>query len=174
MNRILIVIDMQEDFVSGVLGSSEAQAVVGPVRDLIAASKAEGASVYYTMDTHPAGAEGEGSDQEAIRIPPHCVKDTDGWQIVSGVKPAAEDVLVEKPGFLSLGLPDAIGPIAPDAVIELCGVCTDICVVSNALYLRARYPDNVIVVHEACCAGTSAVNHEAALSVMRSCLIDVK
>ena len=172
MGKILIVIDMQEDFVSGVFGTEEAEAIVAPMRTLIAEFRAEGAPVYYTMDTHTE--DGDELNQEIIRLPRHCVKGTDGWDIVYSLAPAENDVLIEKPGFLALGLPEAIGALDPETEIVLCGVCTDICVVSNALYLRARYPDNRIVVRKEYCAGTTFANHESALAVMESCLIDVK
>ena len=82
--------------------------------------------------------------------------------------------MVEKKGFLCLELPGAVGPLESEDIIELCGVCTDICVVSNALYLRAHYPDHPIVVLEKLCAKTMEENHRAALAVMQSCLIDVR
>ena len=154
MKQVWIVVDMQEDFVTGVLGSQEAQAVVEPIRQEVARYREE-------------------TSQESRHIPCHCVKGEAGWRILSQLDPKDSPV-VEKPSFLCLELPRAIGPLEPEDVIALCGVCTDICVVSNALYLRARYPDNPIVVLEKLCAGTSEENHKAALAVMKSCLIEVR
>ncbi|MCL1849244.1 MAG: cysteine hydrolase [Clostridiales bacterium] len=173
MSKILVVIDMQEDFISGALGTEEAEAIVTHVRALIAEFRAERAQIYYTMDTHEVIEGGAALSQESIRVPSHCIKGTDGWAIVYSLTPEENDILVEKPDFLALGLPDVIGDLDPDTEIVLCGVCTDICVVSNALYLRARYPANRISVRKECCAGTTWGNHEAAIFVMESCLIDV-
>ncbi|MGI6402722.1 MAG: cysteine hydrolase family protein [Oscillospiraceae bacterium] len=169
MKQVLIVVDMQEDFVTGVLGSQEAQAVVEPIRQEVARYREKGWPVLFTADTHSQ----QETSQESRHIPCHCVKGEAGWRILSQLDPKDSPV-VEKPSFLCLELPRAIGPLEPEDVIALCGVCTDICVVSNALYLRARYPDNPIVVLEKLCAGTSEENHKAALAVMKSCLIEVR
>jgi nicotinamidase/pyrazinamidase len=156
MKQVLIVVDMQEDFVTGVLGSQEAQAVVEPIRQEVARYREKGWPVLFTADTH--------SQQETSQESRHILSQLD----------PKDSPVVEKPSFLCLELPRAIGPLEPEDVIALCGVCTDICVVSNALYLRARYPDNPIVVLEKLCAGTSEENHKAALAVMKSCLIEVR
>jgi len=164
---------MQNDFITGVLGSLEAQAVVEPVGKLITAYRDGGWPVIYTADTHPGADYDTPQSQECGRIPRHCIENSEGCRIVEPLKPDDVSKVIEKPGFLSLALPQTIGELAPDTVLELCGVCTDICVVSNALYLRACYPNNRIVVRADCCAGTTAENHAAALSVMRSCLVDI-
>jgi len=174
MDKLLIVIDMQRDFVTGVLGSDAAQGIVAPVAQKISEYRRGGQRVLYTADTHTQ-AEYDGKHSlESVRIPRHCVRGEEGWKIVPGLSPAPGEILVEKPSFCSLGLTNVIGPLAPNIKIVLCGVCTDICVVSNALALRAAYPANKITVLQDCCAGTSEENHKAALAVMRSCLIDVE
>lgn len=173
MKKVLIVVDMQADFVTGALGSPDAQAVVGPIGEKIAEYRKNNWPVIFTADTHTQEEYAQNRSQESTRIPRHCVKGEPGWQIVPQLDPQ-DSPIVEKPGFLSLELQDAIGPLEPEDVIELCGICTDICVVSNALHLRARYPLNKIVVLKGLCAGTSRQNHEAALAVLGSCLVDAQ
>ena len=170
---MLVVIDMQNDFVSGVLGSDAAKAVIARIQARVADFRAAGDRVLFTMDTHRQSDYAAGDCIEMQRIPPHCLKDTDGWRIVDEL-PFQPGETVEKPAFLSLELPEAIGGGDEGNLrIELCGVCTDICVVSNALYLRAKYPRAQIVVYADSCAGTSEQAHQAALTVMGSCLIDL-
>ncbi len=173
MKKLLVIVDMQADFVSGVLGSAAARAVVGPVAARLAAARAAGERVLFTMDTHPQAEYDAAASQESRRIPPHCVAGTPGHGIVGALAPRQGETVVEKPSFLSLTLHEAVGPLDDGDEIEVCGVCTDICVISNALYLRARYPNHRVAVRANLCAGTSAENHEAALAVMKSCLIDI-
>ena len=174
MKRVLIIVDMQNDFVGGLLGSDAAKAVIPRIQARIADFRAAKDQVVFTMDTHRESDYTAGEWVEMQRIPPHCLKGTEGWKIVEELA-AQPGETVEKPAFLSLELPAVIGGgEESDLRIELCGVCTDICVVSNALYLRAKYPRAQIVVHADSCAGTSDQAHQAALTVMRSCLIEVK
>ncbi len=173
MKQILIVVDMQEDFITGALGSSGAQGVVEPIREEIARYREKGWPVLFTADTHSPQEYATKPSQESVRMPRHCVKEEPGWQILPRLEPGDSPV-VEKQSFLCLELPGVIGPLEQEDVIELCGVCTDICVASNALYLRAHYPQHPIVVLEKLCAGTTEENHRAALAVMQSCLIDVR
>lgn len=174
MKKVLVVIDMQNDFVTGALGSQAAQAVVQPIVELLEEYRAKGWPVIYTADTHPPEEYELGASQESGRIPRHCVKGETGWEIVPVLAPQAGEQVVEKPSFLSLDLAEAIGKLEKEDVIVLCGVCTDICVVSNALHLRAQYPNNAIAVLKDACAGTSEQSHNGALAVMQSCLIDVE
>ncbi|MDR2933641.1 MAG: cysteine hydrolase [Oscillospiraceae bacterium] len=166
MKSALVIIDMQNDFVHGVLGSGAAKAIIPAIQDKLAAYRRAGEPVYFTMDTHEPGAAGV----EAEKIPPHCMRGTPGWRIIPELD-TGNAPCVEKPAFMSLIWDAVIGEDV--STIELCGVCTDICVVSNALFLRAQYPEARIVVNAGCCAGTSVENHKAALAVMRSCLIDI-
>ena len=173
MEKILVVIDMQKDFITGALGSPAARAVVEPIARLLEEYRKNGWRVIYTADTHDEAEYRDELSEESKRIPRHCVKGEDGWAIVDELRPAQGEVVVEKPSFGSLTLAQVIGPLDLDTIIELCGVCTDICVVSNALSLRANYPSNKIAVLENCCAGSSEQSHQAALTVMKSCLIDI-
>lgn len=170
MDKVLIVVDMKNDFISGVLGSEAAKSVVNPIKEKIKEYIKRGCSVLFTMDTHEAVSDGRDSSVESEKIPTHCVRGTEGWEISEELVEFAQK-RIEKPTFMSLTLEENI--IDDNSTIELCGVCTDICVISNALYLRARYPSRKIIIDPSCCAGTSRDNHEAALDVMRSCLIEV-
>ena len=174
--KFLIVVDMQNDFIDGSLGTKEAQAIVPAVTERIKALKAEGCAVIATLDTH----EENYLDTREGRFLPvrHCIRGTDGWRIRREVRQALGDdaVLVEKPTFGSVRLPDIVremsGPEGPEA-IELLGLCTDICVVSNAMLLKAAFPETDFTVHADCCAGVTPDKHEAALETMRSCQITV-
>ena len=175
MTKLLIVIDMQNDFVTGVLGSPAAAAAIGPIRDKLEEYKAAGHPVLFTMDTHEESdyTAAEKTRESAV-IPRHCIKGTDGWRLVPELAPYGEGRSIEKPSFLSPTLAEEIrARYGDDVELTLCGVCTDICVVSNALALRDRFPKARIFVAADCCAGTSAANHAAALAVMGSCLVEV-
>lgn len=173
MKRFLVVVDMQKDFVDGALGSGDAVAIVPSVVEKIKSFDGE---IFVTLDTHfdnyPETAEGK-------KLPvPHCIKGTEGWQLDKNVTCALSDreyTAVEKPTFGSLELPRLIEASADgdDFSIEIIGLCTDICVVSNALVLKANFPEIPISVDSACCAGVTPQAHEAALATMRSCQIDV-
>ena len=173
MKRFLVVVDMQKDFVDGALGSGDAVAIVPSVVEKIKSFDGE---IFVTLDTHfdnyPETAEGK-------KLPvPHCIKGTDGWQLDKNVASALADreyTAVEKPTFGSLELPRLIEAASDgdDFSIEIIGLCSDICVVSNALVLKANFPEIPISVDSACCAGVTPQAHEAALATMRSCQIDV-
>ena len=174
-NQFLIVVDMQNDFIDGALGTAEAQAIVPAVVERIRAAKEAGETIIATLDTHTPDYR---NTPEGRKLPvPHCIRETDGWQIRPEVKAAMGDaILVEKPTFGSVRLPEIIAAQAEDTnqmTIELIGLCTDICVVSNTLLLKACYPDADICVRQNCCAGVTPHKHEAALETMRSCQIDV-
>ena len=175
--KVLVVVDMQNDFIDGALGTKEAVAIVPSVCEKIIEAEDNGALIFATMDTHSAEYM---ETREGRFLPvPHCIKGTNGWQI----RPEIHDVLgnawiVEKYSFGSRMLPDAVAEalqikgIAPqDAEIELIGLCTDICVVSNALILKACFPETDIKVDAGCCAGVTVEKHLAALETMRSCQI---
>ena len=174
-NRFLIVVDMQNDFIDAALGTPEAQAILPTAVRRIEQARQAGETVIATLDTH-------GTDYmntpEGRKLPvPHCIAGTEGWQLNPQVKAAVGDgLLVEKPTFGSVRLPGIIGELAEDPAnmtIELIGLCTDICVVSNTLLLKAHFPDADIRVNAACCAGVTPAKHVAALETMRSCQIDV-
>lgn len=178
--KILVVIDMQKDFTTGVLGNPETAAAAGIVAEKIKAYRSEnnGIPVIFTMDTH---SEDYLETQEGKKLPVvHCVKGTDGWEIDPTVWSAAEstDILLEKNSFGSLKLSNVIRDTAADKLpdveaIELVGVCTDICVISNAMILKAAFPEIPIIVDGSCCAGVTPESHENALKAMSSCQIEV-
>lgn len=173
--RLLIVVDMQNDFIDGALGTAEARAIVAPALERIRSCREMGYAVIGTLDTH---GEDYMSTPEGIKLPvPHCIRGTAGWEIRGDIRRAMGDcLLVEKPTFGSTDLPGIIARMAQDSqslTIELIGLCTDICVVSNALLLKAHFPEAAIAVNAACCAGVTPEKHLAALETMRSCQIDV-
>ena len=178
MKRILIVVDMQNDFVDGALGTPEAVAVLENVTEKIRAYAADPDGVILvTYDTH---AEDYMNTSEGKRLPvPHCIKGTAGWELHPAVASALEGAAytaVEKPTFGSVELPGRVAEAAEgkDFAIELVGLCTDICVVSNTLLLKAAYPETPISVDAACCAGVTPATHAAALTTMEMCQIEIK
>ena len=178
MKRILIVVDMQTDFVDGALGTPEAVAILGKVTDKIKAyaNRPDGV-IFVTYDTH---AEDYMTTSEGKHLPvPHCIKGTPGWELHPAVAAALEGVAytpVEKPTFGSVELPALVGQAAngEDFTVELIGLCTDICVVSNTLLLKANFSEISISVDAACCAGVTPESHKAALVTMGMCQIEVK
>ncbi len=174
MKRFLIVVDMQKDFVDGALGTPEAVRIVPNVVERIKGFDGE---IIVTYDTH---FENYMETSEGKNLPvPHCIKGTDGWRLDSNVQNALkgrEYTEVEKPTFGSVNLPDIIKQKAmgEDFSIELVGLCTDICVVSNALLLKANFPETDISVDSALCAGATVDSHNAALTTMKMCQIEVK
>ena len=173
MKKLLIVVDMQKDFVDGALGSKEAVAIVDNVVNKI---KSFGGDVIVTYDTH---FENYMETQEGKNLPvPHCIKGTDGWKLnekVQAVLDGREYAAIEKPTFGSTELPEYIkanyGTTELD--IELVGLCTDICVVSNALLLKANFLEAKVSVDASCCAGVTVDSHNAALTTMKMCQVNV-
>ena len=172
---ILIVVDMQNDFVSGALGTQEAvnigPCVVGRVVDGIN----RGEEILFTRDTH-------GPDylntQEGKKLPvPHCVQGTEGWEIIPQLQPdTVGRTVIDKPTFGSRELGEVLSRLnerEPVKKITLIGVCTDICVLSNALLAKAFLPEAEIVVEAGCCAGVTPQAHRTALEAMRACQITV-
>ncbi len=172
---ILIVVDMQKDFIDGSLGTKEAQAIVPAVIERIREVRQAGGTVIATLDTHE---ENYLDTAEGKKLPvPHCIRGTEGWRIPDAIMEALQGcALVEKPTFGSVRLPDmvrgAVGD-AEDVSIELIGLCTDICVVSNALLLKAHFPEASFFVRADCCAAVTPDKHRVALETMASCQIDV-
>lgn len=181
MKRTLIVIDMQNDFVTGPLGTEEARAIVPNIKAKIDEYIKNGDEVIFTRDTHD---EDYLNTNEGKHLPvPHCIYDTEGWQVISELDiPECEHI--EK---FTFGWPhwwinneqvfddseDTSSFFRDMIEIELVGVCTDICVVSNALILKSMYPRAKITVDASCCAGVTPETHKAALTVMKSCQIEV-
>lgn len=169
MGRLLIVVDMQKDFIDGALGSAEAQAIVPRVAQKIRQYRQTGDEVVFTLDTH---TEQYMDTMEGKKLPViHCVKGTPGWELC-GELAEFEGKRFEKPTFGCTELADYAAAGTYDSV-ELIGLCTDICVISNAMLIKARIPDTPIQVDAACCAGVTPESHENALRAMEMCHIDI-
>lgn len=172
MRKILVVVDMQNDFIDAALGTPEALAIVDAVKEKIRSYPTE--DVIATMDTHD---EGYMASQEGQNLPVmHCIKGTDGWKIRPDIAELLEGARIyEKPTFGSTALAADLKALSEieEIELELIGLCTDICVVSNALLLKAVMPEVKISVDAACCAGVTPQKHLAALETMRSCQINV-
>lgn len=170
--KLLVVVDMQNDFIDGSLGTKEAKAIVPNVIKKI--KSYDKANVFATRDTH---SENYLETQEGEYLPvKHCIKNSKGWLFNKEVSDALGDCKkFEKPTFGSLALCDELRRIhkKQPIEIELVGLCTDICVISNALLLKAFMPDVKISVDPACCAGVTPEKHEAALKIMESCQIQL-
>ncbi len=169
MKKLLIVVDMQNDFITGSLGTVQAEWALPAVKAKVAEYRDNGDAVIFTRDTH-------GGDylesQEGKYLPVvHCIEGTEGHEIAEGLSTEGCEVF-DKPHFGSLELAEKAAAGSYD-VIELCGLCTDICVVSNALILKARLPETKIAVDARCCAGVTEESHEAALLTMKMCQVDV-
>ena len=172
MQRVLVVVDMQKDFVDGALGSKEAVAIVDNVVEKI--NHFDG-TIIVTYDTHQADYM---ETREGKYLPvPHCIKDTDGWKLDAKVQEALKDKkyqVLHKPTFGSVELVNLFsGCNQKEVDVTLIGLCTDICVVSNAMLLKANYPEMNISVDSTCCAGVTPESHEAALTVMKCCQINI-
>ena len=172
MRKLLIVIDMQNDFIDGALGTAEALAIVENVKNKIRSYPPE--DIFATLDTHH---ENYLETQEGKYLPvPHCIRGTRGWEIRGDIDALlAQAARYEKPTFGSTALAADIRSLSEqeDIELELVGLCTDICVVSNALLLKAAMPEVKISVDASCCAGVTPEKHLAALETMRSCQIQV-
>lgn len=174
MNKILVVVDMQNDFIDGVLGTEQAVRIVDKVSEKINAFNGD---IIVTYDTHFNNYldTAEGKKLPVI----HCVKGTVGWELNKYVEISLKDKkysVIEKPSFGSpVELPNLIRNKYGDFTgeIHLIGVCTDICVVSNAIILKANFPEAEICIHSACCAGVTIEKHKAALETMSSCQINI-
>lgn len=169
MKKLLIVVDMQNDFVDGSLGTKEAEGIVAHVKAKVEQYQEQGDTVIFTRDTH---TEAYLDTQEGKKLPVvHCVKGTKGWEIIDCLQPYVQTVF-DKPTFGSVQLAHVVARGGYEE-IELVGLCTDICVVSNALLLKAALPEIQICVDSACCAGVTPASHEAALTTMKMCQIEV-
>ncbi len=167
--KLLAVIDMQNDFIGGALGTEEARAVLPRVRARILLARERGERVVFTRDTHTGGYL---STQEGRRLPVvHCVKDTQGWQLADGLVRAG-DLVFDKPAFGSTQLARFAAEGGFEEA-ELIGVCTDICVISNALLIKAFSPEMRVCVRADCCAGVTPQRHQTALAAMQACQIDL-
>lgn len=173
MKKVLVVVDMQKDFVDGALGTAEA---VGIVDNVVRKIENFCGDIIVTMDTHH---ENYMETREGKYLPvPHCIQETAGWMLDDKVRKALEKKpfkIIEKPTFGAKELPEYIAEnYDPENIeIQLIGLCTDICVISNALLLKANFTETRISVDSACCAGVTPETHTAALTTMKMCQVDV-
>ncbi len=170
--KLLVVVDMQKDFVDGALGTPDAQAIVDNVVEKVKKEKEAGSQIIFTMDTHEANyletVEGKNLPVE------HCIRETDGWKLIPQLRPLTADTkIIQKPTFGSTQLSYLVA-IGDYDEIELIGLCTDICVISNALLLKATVPETPIIVDASCCAGVTPQSHKNALEAMKMCQIIIK
>lgn len=172
--KVLAVIDMQNDFIDGALGTQEAVQIVDKVLAKVDKYLKNGDVIVYTRDTH---TERYLNTQEGKKLPVvHCIKGTYGWEITDKVYRKG-CMVIDKPTFVSLELAEWIAGLQEDEEIEkveLVGLCTDICVISNALVLKAKMPEISICVDAGCCAGVTPESHENALNAMGMCQIEIK
>lgn len=169
MKRLLVVVDMQNDFIDGALGTAEAREIVPAVLHKIEEYRAAGDEVVFTLDTH---GEDYMETLEGRKLPiPHCIRGSRGWELcppLSGI-PGKR---FEKPSFGSRELAEYAAK-GGYGRIELAGLCTDICVISNALLLKAYLPQTPVAVDRRCCAGVTRKSHENALEAMKMCQVDI-
>ena len=166
--KFFIVIDMQKDFLDGALANPDAVAIVPNIKTKIAEYREKGYTIVYTRDTHHESylETGEGKHLKVT----HCIEGTPGWQITDDLTPGDDDVIIDKEHF---GYDNWTDYIEPGDEVVMCGTCTDICVVSNALLLKANYYETPIYVDAGACAGVSPEAHNAAISTMKSCHINI-
>ena len=171
MKKVLIVVDMQNDFIDGALGTKEALEIVPSVIEKIKTYENENSIIYYTMDTHFSDYL---KTQEGMHLPvEHCIKNTVGWEIPKNILRDNLNI-IEKYTFGSTKLFEKLSEMKDQiASIELIGLCTDICVVSNALLAKANFLDIPVYVDASCCAGVTPKSHSEALNTMKMCQINV-
>ncbi len=168
--EILVVIDMQNDFITGALGSDDAERIIENVVETVKTHKGP---LYFTKDTHEKNYL---ETQEGKNLPvEHCIRNTEGWEICPALQEfTRKAVVIDKPTFGSMELAEKIKEAAAKSEIEsvkLIGLCTDICVISNAMILKAALPEIPIKVIENCCAGVTVESHKNALEAMKACQI---
>ena len=165
--KTLIVVDMQKDFIDGALGTKEAEAIVQKVADKIKTCRKEGAQIIFTRDTHQTNYL---ETQEGRNLPvEHCIEGSEGWEISKELEVLPEDEIINKVTFGYVWSKDMI----KGDEIEIVGLCTDICVISNALVLKAVLPETPITVDSSCCAGVTPQSHNNALEAMKMCQISI-
>lgn len=168
--NVLAVIDMQNDFIDGALGTKEAEAIVEKVAALIRDFEGE---VVYTRDTH---FENYLQTQEGAKLPvEHCIKETEGWELREEVRQAGagEARIFDKPTFGSVELAEYLKNMADLESVTVIGLCTDICVISNALVIKAFLPEVTVRVNANCCAGVTPQSHRNALEAMKMCQVEI-
>ena len=168
MSKILIVVDMQNDFIDGALGTKEAVAIVPYVKDVIESFDGK---VYFTRDTH---FENYMHTQEGANLPvPHCIKGTDGWQIRAELDALRKTEPIDKLTFGSSDLVEVLKKEENIESITFVGLCTDICVISNAMVVKAFFPEVPLIVDAKGCAGVTPESHQNALNAMKMCQVEI-
>lgn len=160
--KALVVIDVQNDFVTGPLGTKEAQEMIPRLVEKLRETKSD---LIFTQDTHKDNylQTHEGKNLPVV----HCIKGTEGWELVDDVQEFVQYAnVIEKKAFGSTRLPSLLKPYEE---IEFCGLCTDICVISNALLVKAFYPETLVSIDSKCCAGSTPEAHDAALMILKNC-----
>ncbi|MGM9647036.1 MAG: cysteine hydrolase family protein [Eubacteriales bacterium] len=172
MKQILIVVDMQKDFIDGSLGTPEAVAILPKVAEKMRSFDGE---IIFTRDTHTPDYL---NTPEGKNLPvPHCIRGTDGWEIAEKLTAIRAGKIIDKPTFGSVELGKllvAANETEPIGKITLVGLCTDICVLSNALLIKAHLPEVTVAVDASCCAGVTPESHNTALAAMKMCQIVVE
>jgi nicotinamidase-related amidase len=179
MKKVLVIVDMQNDFIDeNVLGNKECKAVIDRIVNKLNSNEYKDAIIIATRDTH---LENYLETQEGKNLPvKHCIKGTEGWEIVAPIKNILENrnaIIVNKPTFGSFDLVNSIRGIETldeDFEFELCGVCTGICVISNAMLLKAAFTESLITVDSNCCACVTPETHKNALEAMKLCQIVIE
>lgn len=168
--KVLCVIDMQNDFIDGALGTKEAEAITDNVAAKIESYRRNGDRVIFTRDTH---FDNYMETQEGRNLPvPHCIKGSDGWQISEKLT-VGDSTVIDKPSFGSVELGDFLAGLEGIESVELVGLCTDICVISNAMIIKAKLPEIKVSVDSQCCAGVTPGSHNNALEAMKMCQIEI-
>ena len=172
MKKVLVVVDMQKDFVNGALGTKEAVAIVDAVVEKVKCFEGE---VIFTRDTH---FENYMDTQEGHNLPvPHCIKGTQGWEIRPELEALRTTEAIDKVTFGSSELPETLAKLNAENPIEeitFVGLCTDICVISNVMVTKAFFPEIPVIVDAACCAGVTPESHKNALEAMKVCQVKVE
>lgn len=173
---ILVVVDMQNDFVSGVLGTPEAVSIVPRVVSRVAEGIARGEKIFFTRDTH---TEDYLNTQEGKKLPvPHCIRGSEGWEIIDQLKDYTVTCsTLNKPTFGGVALAEKLYALNENGrvgKITFIGLCTDICVISNVLLTKACLPEVEIAVDASCCAGVTPESHRTALAAMKACQVTVE
>ena len=168
--KVLAIIDMQKDFIDGALGTKEAVSIVPKVAARLKRAREDGETVVFTRDTHHVEYL---STQEGRNLPvPHCIEETEGWQIDAAL-PVLDAPVFDKPGFGSPALIEYLKRLPELERVEFIGLCTDICVISNAMLIKAFLPETPIIVDASCCAGVTPQSHKNAIEAMKMCQITI-
>ena len=168
--KVLAIIDMQKDFIDGALGTKEAVSIVPKVAARLKRAREDGETVVFTRDTHYADYL---STQEGRNLPvPHCIRETDGWQIDAAL-PVLDAPVFDKPGFGSPALVEYLKGIPALESVEFIGLCTDICVITNVMMTKGTLPETALFVRADCCAGVTPESHKTALRAMKMCQISI-